>query len=241
MISCPKPLPADQNSVKSPSAFGAKPMRPATRSALQAGPGVDQLPGRHRAGVVGAAFDVVPRIAARAVVAVAGGANDVEPLVDQAAHDHVRGRHVFDAGPHFLGIGRGDHRLAHALGIGRDQQSAFVLIGVVAARVEMVLEARAGSCWRARPSAPSSTLPSSRKPPSPATSACHWPRIWSVMQPSPIWYFSSRMLVGPVGLHEAVGEHAGLAAGVERRSSTLLSERSISWMNQRPLNSLSSM
>ena len=34
-ISWPKPLPADQNSVKSPCSFGAKPMRPATRSALR--------------------------------------------------------------------------------------------------------------------------------------------------------------------------------------------------------------
>src|SRR4051812_6535198 len=38
---------------------------------------VDQLPGRHRAGVVRAAFDVVPRITLRAVVAVARGADDV--------------------------------------------------------------------------------------------------------------------------------------------------------------------
>ena len=36
--------------------------------------------------------------------------------------------------------------------------------------------------------------------------------------------FQLRMLVGPVGLHETVSEHAGLAAGVERRQHAFVGE-----------------
>src|SRR5579871_4236612 len=57
--------------------------------------GVDQRVARQRPGVVAAAFDVVPGIAARAVVTGTRRPNDGQPLIDEAALDEMRGHHVF--------------------------------------------------------------------------------------------------------------------------------------------------
>ena len=138
------------------------------------------------------------------------------PSLHQAVHDHVRGGGIFDAGPHFLGIGRGDHRLAGALGIGGDQQAALILEGVVAAGIEVIGQLSDGSSRRRRPSAPRSTLSSSRKSAEPGDFGV--PLAEDLVGDAAFaeLILDLAVLVRPVGRHEAVGQHAGVAAGVER-------------------------
>ena len=106
----PNPGPPTRNRPPSPGRAGAKPISPTRWSKVKTRIGVEQRIARQRPGVVAAALDVVPGIAARAVVTGASGANDCQALIDQAAQDEVRGQHVFQSGPDLLGIGRRHRR-----------------------------------------------------------------------------------------------------------------------------------
>jgi hypothetical protein len=64
---------------------------------LVAAGGEEDAVAGHGAGVVVAAFDLVPRVAAERVVAVVDGAGDGQPFLDHALPDHVAGDLIFEA------------------------------------------------------------------------------------------------------------------------------------------------
>ena len=68
--------------------------------------------------------------------------DDCEALIDQAALDKVRGHHVFQSGPHFLCVGSRHRRLGCPVRPGTEEKSGLVLIGVNAARIEVITEVR---------------------------------------------------------------------------------------------------
>ena len=63
---------------------------------------VEQRVAGQRPRIVTAALDIVVRIAARAVVARAGGAHDGQPFLDKSSGDEMGGEHIFETSPHFL-------------------------------------------------------------------------------------------------------------------------------------------
>ncbi len=102
---------------------------------LEAGEGVEQRARGHRAGVVAAALELVPRVAALAVIASTHRRDAGHALLDQPVHDHVGGCRILESVHRLLRIGRGDHRLALAFGPGADDQAAFVVQAVDAVRL----------------------------------------------------------------------------------------------------------
>jgi hypothetical protein len=85
--------------------------------------------GRHRPGIPMAAFVLVKRVAHPSVIPGAGQAHDLKSFVHTSRHHQVRGHLIFNSGPHFVAVDKGQRRGA-ATGPGAEQQTSFMAKGV---------------------------------------------------------------------------------------------------------------
>src|SRR5206468_2663933 len=90
-------------------------------------------------GVVVAALDLVPGVAADAVVAGARRRDDPQRVGDLAGGEEVPGDLVLAAGPDLVGVGEGEARLA-AVRPGAEDQPGLIIEDVGALRVDVVPE-----------------------------------------------------------------------------------------------------
>ncbi len=67
-----------------------------------AGQGGEQGPGGHRAGIVAAALELVPRVTPVPIVPGAGALNDGQTALELALVDEVRRDLVLDPAPHLV-------------------------------------------------------------------------------------------------------------------------------------------
>ena len=97
-----------------------EPQHSVLHSELKAAENGHQCEACHAAGVVGAAFDLVPGIAVEAAVPVPDGLDHGDALFDHALGDEQAGKGIFKAVHGFLGVGDGDGRRSDLLGEGAD-------------------------------------------------------------------------------------------------------------------------
>src|SRR5437868_2928674 len=86
-------------------------------------------PRRHGAGVVVAELYLIPGIAVVAGIALAHGFDDSQSLIQPTFINKMRGHLVFDAGPHFIRVNKGQRRTVAARP-GTKQEAGLVTHGI---------------------------------------------------------------------------------------------------------------
>src|SRR5437588_1477143 len=116
---------------------GGEPQDLAVDITTEPAQGRNQRPAGHRSGIVVAAFDLIPRVAAIPVMAFACGCHESKPLFHTSFVAQVCGDLVFDARPHFVGV---DKRLARPPPSwpATEQEAALVVEGVGALQIDVV-------------------------------------------------------------------------------------------------------